>query len=435
MARESRPSSENRSLFSPRDAEPSDLDEQAPETGHSGRSIPGFGAVRRPRITPRTAPVAPETARAILASLAATKLAAESELNPEPEAGQQPGAGSKPGAKPKKAKAAAKPDPKPGKTKSAAKPDPEPGETKAASKPRKTKADGSPRKFRPFVLAVVAGAGVAVLAGVAIGVVKASERHSTPAAAGRADAPTAAGAPAAANTEPSVKPGRTGPAAPDMKASPPAVTAAVPEPPALGAWPLTVNALASTGKANGVAGKVTFSAGTAVFTGASTSNISTPAVVLPTGPGDSFTVSAWVDLRLLPTAATKTATALSQGAGIDSAFDLQYFEPTNRWAFARLETDTAVSKVARTTSIATAQTNVWTHLVGVYTAATGSVSLYVNGVDQGSTKDTTPFASTRGLEIGGALYNKAATDGFTGAIRDVQVFNLALNPQQIAGLN
>ena len=284
---------------------------------------------------------------------------------------------------------------------------------------------------------MVAGAGVAVLAGVAIGVVKATDRHSTPttAAAGRADTPTAAGAPAAASAGTSVTPSRTASADPAMKASPPAVTAAVPEPPALGVWPLAVNALASTGKANGVAAKVAFSAGTAVFTGAATSNITTPAVVLPTGPGDSFTVSAWVDLRLLPTAATKTATALSQGAAIDSAFDLQYFEPTNRWAFARLETDTAVSQVARTTSLATAQTNVWTHLVGVYSAADGSVSLYVNGVDQGSTKDTTPFASTRGLEIGGALYNKAATDGFPGAIKDVRVFNLALNPKQIAGLN
>jgi Concanavalin A-like lectin/glucanases superfamily len=404
LARENRPSSEHRSLFSPRDAEPSDRDEQAPETGHPGRSIPGFGAVRRPRTTPRTAPVAPETARAILASLAATKLAAEAELNPEskPEPEQQ-------------TKTASKPNPKPKKT--------------------KTKPDGSPRRFRPFVLAVVAGAGVAVLAGVAIGVVKATDRHSTAATAGRAERPTAAGAPAAASAGPSVTPGRTASADPAMKASPPAVAAAVPEPPALGVWPLAVNALASTGKANGVAAKVSFSAGTAVFTGAGNSNITTPAVVLPTGPGDSFTVSAWVNLRLLPTAATKTATAVSQGAGIDSAFNLQYYQPTNRWAFARLETDTAVSKVARTTSIATAQTNVWTHLVGVYTAASGSVTLYVNGVDQGSTKDTTPFASTRGLEIGGALYNKAATDGFTGAIKDVQVFNLALNPKQIAGLN
>jgi Concanavalin A-like lectin/glucanases superfamily len=406
LARENRPSSEIRSAFSPRNAEPSARDEQAPETGQpaqTGRAIPGFGAVRRPRTAPRTAPVAPETARAILASLAATKLAAESELNSESEPEQQ-------------AKTSAKPNPKPQKTK-------------------RTKPDGSPRRFRPFVFAVVAGAGVAVLAGVAIGVVKASDRHSTTAAAGRAGTPTAAGAPAAASAGPSVTPGRTASADPDMKASPPAITAAVPEPPALGAWPLTVNALATTGKANGVAGKVTFSAGTAVFTGAGDSNITTPAVVLPTGPGASFTVSAWVDLRLLPTAATKTATAVSQGAGIDSAFDLQYFEPTNRWAFARLETDTAVSKVARTTSTATAQTNVWTHLVGVYTAGSGSVSLYVNGVDQGSTKDTTPFASTQGLEIGGALYNKAATDGFPGAIRDVQVFNLALNPKQIAGLN
>jgi Concanavalin A-like lectin/glucanases superfamily len=409
LARENRPSSESRPGFGWRDPGLSARDEQAPEAG--GRA-PGFG--RRPRTAPQAAVVAPEKARAILASLAATKLAAEAE--------QSSGAASE------SKKAEAKPAPETKKPRT--KPAPEP------KKPKKTRPDGSPRRrFRPFVVAVTAGAAVAVLAGVVIGVVKASDRHPGAAAAAAAHTPTIRVAPAVPSTDPSVTQDLTASAAPDMKASPPPAAATVPEPPALGAWPLTVNALASSGKANGVAAKVAFSAGTAVFTGAGNSDITTPAAVLPTGPGDNFTVSAWVDLTSLPTSASKAATAVSQGAGIDSAFYLQYYEPANRWAFTRLDTDTAASKAVRSTSLATAQTNVWTHLVGVYTAAGGSVSLYVNGVDQGAAKDATPFASTQGLEIGGARLNNVASDGFTGTIRDVRVFNLALNPQQIAGLN
>jgi Concanavalin A-like lectin/glucanases superfamily len=445
LARENRPSPEHRSAFSPREPEFPARDEQAPEAGQAeaGRA-PGFG--RRPRTAPQAAPVAPEKARAILASLAATKLAAEAGQNPEPD----PKTKAKPESEPKSTSRPPKPKPKKAKPESESKPEKAKPESKSEpdsrskpgsepgpkSKPGKTRPDGSARRrFRPFVLAVVTGAGLAVLAGVAIGVVKASDRHSATTTAGAADTPTKAVAPAVPSTDANVTPSQTPSADPAMKASPPAVAATVPEPPVVGAWPLSVNALASSGKADGVAAKVTFSAGTAVFTGANNSDITTPAAVLATGPGANFTVSAWVDLTSLPTSASKAATAVSQGAGINSAFYLQYFESANRWAFARMDTDTAKSKAARTLSLTTAQTNVWTHLVGVYTAAGGSVTLYVNGVNQGTTKDTTPFASTQGLEIGGARLDNAGSDGFTGAIKDVRVFNQALSPQQVAGLN
>ena len=420
MTRENRSSSENRPDYGWQDSEISTEDAQAVE--------PGFG--QRPRIQrgpggpPLATPVAPEKAAAILASLTRIEAKAEAEQSAEADAktkAKKPKAEKQKAGKPKAEKAKAD----------------KPKAERPKPKPRKTPAGPRRRRLRTYGWAMLAGALVAVLAGGTIGVVDAGRHHADTAVAG--GAPTPSSAP---STDPDPTPAQTtgdasamaapnDPSAPADNAQP---TAAAPS--EVGAWPLTANALASFGaaSASGVASHVTFATGAAVFTGAVNSDIATPAPMLQTGPGASFTVSAWVDLTSMPTSASKAATAVSQGAGINSAFYLQYFEPSNRWAFARMDTDTALSKAARTLSIAVARTNVWTHLVGVYTASTGSVTLYVDSVVQGSTTDTTPFASSEGLEFGGARYNNTGSDGFTGAIKDVSVFSQALSPQAVAAL-
>ena len=411
LARENRSSSESRPehVWPDPEISPQDAHDGQPGSEHRLR-------IRRPGGPPLATPVTPEKANAILASLERIEAKAETEQGPE--------ADPKSKAKPK-TKAKAETEPK----------------TKPAAKTKTKRAPAAPRrKLRAYVWAMLAGALVAVLAGGTIGVVDVAGRHHS-AAAAAGGAPKGAAAPAGtpgADPNPTSTP-TTGAgsamAAPDAPSAPAASvqpTAAAPN--EVGAWPLAANPLASFGAAPGVASHVTFAAGAAVFTGAANSDITTPAPMLQTGPGASFTISAWVDLTAMPTSADKTATAVSQGAGVDSAFYLQYFGPSNRWAFARLDTDTALSKAARTTSLAAAQLNVWTHLVGVYTASTGAVLLYVNSVVQGSTTDPTPFASSSGLEFGGARYNNAASDGFTGDIKDVSVFSQALSPQEVAAL-
>jgi hypothetical protein len=420
LTRENRSSSENGPDHVWPDSEISAGQEPIPDSG--------FG--QRPRIhrsggPPLATPVSPEKANAILASLERIEAEAEQTSETDPKAKSKSQKKSKPAADPE-----TKTDPEP-----EAKPKPKP---KAKKKPKaeKDKAPAGPprRKLRAYVWAMFAGALVAVLVGGTIGVVDAAGRHHDTATDAAGGGPTGA-APNQTPTQPAAGTG-TAMAAPNEPSA--AAVSAQPTgaaPNEVGAWPLTANALASFGVAPGVASHVTFAAGAAVFTGAATSDITTPAPMLQTGPGASFTVSAWVDLTAMPTSASKAATAVSQGAGIDSAFYLQYFEPSKRWAFARLDTDTAVSKAARTTSLAAAQVNVWTHLVGVYDASTGAVSLYVNSVMQGSTTDTTPFASSAGLEFGGARLNNAASDGFTGMIRNVSVFSQALSPQEVAALD
>ena len=448
---------ENRSPFESRpeqiwqDSEISAGDAQAEGPGAGQRP-----RIRRPGGPPLATPVAPDKAAAILASLERIEAGTEQGSEPEPkkptkaEKTPTPDKTESKQKKPKRAPAeprrqspAPEAEPKKQKTKRApAEPQRQNPESEPRRKPKKAPAGPRRRRLRTYGWAMFAGALVAVLAGGTIGVVDAGRHHTTADVSG--GAPTGAAAPAdTPNTGRNPVPTDTAgtgsatatpgtPSAPGVTPGP--TSAAASE---VGAWPLTANAVASFGasSASGVASHVSFATGAAGFTGAVNSEITTPAPMLQTGPGASFTVSAWVDLTSMPTSASKAATAVSQGAGIDSAFYLQYFEPTNRWAFARMDTDTAVSKAARTEALAVARMNVWTHLVGVYSASTGTVSLYVDSVAQGTTTDTTPFASASGLEIGGARYNNAASDGFTGAIKDVSVYSQALSAQEVAALN
>ncbi len=137
----------------------------------------------------------------------------------------------------------------------------------------------------------------------------------------------------------------------------------------------------------------------------------------------------------MPTSASKAATAVSQDAGINSAFYLQYFQPSNRWAFARMDADAVLAASSRVLSNAAPTLNTWTHLVGVYNASTLDVYLYVDGSLQGAATDPTPFTSSGPLTIGRARYQSTDYDWFTGKIKDVQVFHKALTPAQIAHLD
>jgi hypothetical protein len=215
-----------------------------------------------------------------------------------------------------------------------------------------------------------------------------------------------------------------------------ATAGAVDEPTPLGQWPLNGSAVDSVGSQDGIATKVSFFGDAAVLTGANDSFIATPETVLKTGPGASFTVSAWVDLTSMPTSASFASTAVSQDAGINSAFYLQYFGgETNRWAFTRMDTDTVISKSGRAESTSVPALGTWTHLVGVYQASTGTLYLYVNGDLQGTATDKTPFASSGGLVIGRARYNSTGSDGFGGRIKEVEVFGSALGAAAVAALD
>jgi hypothetical protein len=169
---------------------------------------------------------------------------------------------------------------------------------------------------------------------------------------------------------------------------------------------------------------------TATFNGTN-SQATLPGPALNTGAGASFTVSAWVDLS----STGDWATAVSQDTAVSSSFFLQYSLGNDAWAFSRVLTDTVGAGAARAASTTPPVTGQWTHLVGVFDASDGQLSLYVNGVLQGTAQDITPFAGQGDVVIGRARSNNGDSDWFPGMIRDVEVFQQALTASQISALS
>ncbi|KAK1177986.1 hypothetical protein B7755_007380 [Streptomyces sp. NBS 14/10] len=210
-----------------------------------------------------------------------------------------------------------------------------------------------------------------------------------------------------------------------------------PEPVAV--WPLDERRKAkiakdTTGRYNGTATSVGWgqgSGGAALFDGHS-SRVTTAGPVLRTGRGHSYTVSVWAWLDTLDTA-TEFATVVSQSAGDLTAFFLQYWSKPNRWAFSGPKDDFRVQ------SSVEAVPNRWTHLVGVCNK--GTLTLYVDGKQVGaddSANIAMPESGTDQLIIGGAglarEYGDTYKDFFPGSIKNVQVFDRPLTPDEIKAL-
>jgi Concanavalin A-like lectin/glucanases superfamily/Domain of unknown function (DUF4157) len=170
--------------------------------------------------------------------------------------------------------------------------------------------------------------------------------------------------------------------------------------------------------------------GCTVFNGF-TSEVSTASSVLDTGPGASFTVTAWARLDKLP---ANRCTVVSQDANRTSGFYLQYSAPDGAWFFSRVTSDADVTADAHAQAKAFQPLGTWTHLAGVYDAAAGQLQLYVNGALSGTAafSPDRAFPSTGVLAIGRAKYQGVVSDRFQGAVRDVRVYQRALTAPDLA---
>jgi large repetitive protein len=211
-------------------------------------------------------------------------------------------------------------------------------------------------------------------------------------------------------------------------------------------WPLNQTSGKTVPDASG-AGHTATASGVTWSGGAENGGVvSTAGPVLDTT--GSFTVSAWVN----PTITSGTQTAVSQNGQLcqpdtpptcpitNSAFTLGFapagqFGLTPSWSFGRPLTTSSSSGFASATSSAGPTAGTWTHLVGVYNASTGAMTLYVNGASAGTATDTTPTSSNGKLTIGqGETVEGSGYTSFDGGVSDVQVYQQALTSAQVTAL-
>jgi hypothetical protein len=146
----------------------------------------------------------------------------------------------------------------------------------------------------------------------------------------------------------------------------------------------------------------------------------------------SFTVSAWVKPSSLPSA---NAAVIAEDGQHSSAFYLFYNATAKSWSFSVSPTDTpTVANLPLATAADPAAANTWTHLVGVYDAATQTEQLFVDGTLAGQVGGVSSFAASGPLSIGRDRWNDAGAGFFPGEVSDAQAWNYALTPTQVSAL-
>lgn len=161
------------------------------------------------------------------------------------------------------------------------------------------------------------------------------------------------------------------------------------------------------------------------FSGADGVGASTTGPVVDTSK--AFSVGAWVRLGQKG----RNYTAVGEDADPNSGFYLGYRESTGGWAFVMPDTNAGATGWAQADSTNPARTGVWTHLMGTFDPVAKRVTLYVNGVKQGTdTNDKLgQWSAGGGLQIGRAKYGGGYVDEWPGDIDDVRVYDRVISDQ------
>ena len=141
----------------------------------------------------------------------------------------------------------------------------------------------------------------------------------------------------------------------------------------------------------------------------------------------AFSVSAWVKLD----EATRNHTALSQDGDRHSGFYLGYDDTeAGNWVFKQAPLDDDASSIGnRAYSTGPAELGVWTHLLGTHDPETGELTLYVDGAEQDTVVQESPWNAEGPLVAGGARYRGEFQDPWPGAIDDVRVWDRVLTDE------
>ncbi|MFV2102339.1 LamG-like jellyroll fold domain-containing protein [Micromonospora sp. LOL_024] len=159
------------------------------------------------------------------------------------------------------------------------------------------------------------------------------------------------------------------------------------------------------------------------FTGVST----------PVRTDASFTVTAWA--RISSTSGGGAQTVVSASGSRISAYRLGYTSRDDRWQFSMASADSDLTQFHGVRSDAAPNVGRWTHLAGVFDAATKEMTLYVNGVVQAQTATLVDgFDASVEVAVGKHRWHGGDDGFFTGDIDDVRFYPFVETSANLAGL-
>ncbi len=193
--------------------------------------------------------------------------------------------------------------------------------------------------------------------------------------------------------------------------------AAAPDSPGDGVAPLNGT---MTGYGNGGTWTTGQIGAAALFNGTLNDYIQVPGK--PVDTSKTFAVSAWVRVDKLG----NFPTAVSMDGVHAPGFQLQA-QPDGHWAFVMMGTDTNGGGLNyRLVSKSSVVVGQWTQVIGSYDDGAQLMSIYVNGVLEGTLAHDSSWAAPGPLSIGRSMFDGANSDPFTGAVDDVRLFDHAI---------
>ncbi len=145
----------------------------------------------------------------------------------------------------------------------------------------------------------------------------------------------------------------------------------------------------------------------------------------------SFTIAAWVNYA----ARSEIAAAVSQLAEVTGVFQLGVGEASQWWFMMKTEDRTGLDYAVWVDGPPAKPGGQWTHLVGVSDQGDGMLRLFLDGELAGEVPFDAPLGANGPLTIGRAQFDATPGNFWPGAIDLVQVFQRALDEDQVAELN
>ena len=145
------------------------------------------------------------------------------------------------------------------------------------------------------------------------------------------------------------------------------------------------------------------------------------------GPAVSVSRDFSVSVRAKPNA--MGGVLLSQDGAHSSGFILYPDAATRKWTFCLAKADTTAWSYDCAAG-GTAQPGIWTQLTATYKAATGIMTLYVDGVDAAVATHTPVSGFTGAFNVGDYLTNNAHTAYYSGQLADIHTWSETVPPAQ-----
>ncbi|MEU3144987.1 LamG-like jellyroll fold domain-containing protein [Streptomyces sp. NPDC006999] len=148
----------------------------------------------------------------------------------------------------------------------------------------------------------------------------------------------------------------------------------------------------------------------------------------------SFAVSAWA--KLPKTKPGHAAIVLTQTGEHRPGLELYYSAAYDRWAVNQYSADDPDATPIRAMQAegTTAHGDTWTHLAGVHDTVANKLTLYVNGIEAGSTTLQADWYAGGAVQIGAGSYDGNLGSFFDGRIDDVRMFDRPVSAEEVQQL-